>query len=115
LSHKTSSPDIVAGPGEKSFAERYNLKLTLPIPETNLLAILERLHLSYELYGGRGTARAIPPVLHSRGIDTSRFERCYQIYGGVDNVRHIGEAYLAYVDHNGEVLYIENHFSYTAI
>lgn len=105
--------NIVAGPGEKTFAEKYGLNITLPMAEKDFLGILEHLKLRYELYGERGTNREIPPVRHSETIDLAKMQKCYQIYGAVDRVRLIGEMYRAYVDKDQRVVYIENAFDYT--
>lgn len=104
---------IVGGPGEKTFAEKYHLSVTLPMPETAFLEILKRLNLQYDVYGERGSAREIPPPSQSTLVDPSKIQRVYQIYGEVDRVKRTGEMYWAYVDMGHRVVYIENRFSYT--
>lgn len=104
---------IVGGPGEKTFAEKYSLSVTLPMPETAFLEILKRLKLQYDVYGERGSAREIPPPSQSTLVDPSKMQKVYQIYGEVDRVKRTGEMYWAYVDMDHRVVYIENRFSYT--
>jgi len=105
--------NIVGGPGEKTFAEKYSLSVTLPMPETAFLEILKRLSLQYDVYGERGSAREIPPPGHSTLVDLDKMQKVYQIYGEVDRVKRTGEMYWAYVDIDHQVVYIENRFSYT--
>lgn len=104
---------VVAGPGEKNFLAQYDLKFTLPISEAKFLAILDRLKLSYDRCGERGTEMAIPPPHWSNAVDMSKVQTCYQIYGGNDSVHRVGKLYRAYVDRNHQVIYIENAFAYT--
>lgn len=101
--------NIVAGYGEKTFSERYNLNIALPMPEAKFLALLDRLKLHYEVYGERGTDSGLPSPRQSTKFDLSKAEKCYEIYGGVDH----GEGYRAFVDKDHQVIYIENAFSYT--
>ena len=104
---------VVAGPGEETFTERYQVTIELPTPEAEFLETLKRLDLTFEVYGERGTERPVPPPRHSTLIDASKMRRVYQIYGGVDRVQRVGEMYRAYVDDKHDVVYIENNFSYT--
>ena len=108
--HRT---DIVAGPGEKDFAEKYDLKIVLPMPEAEFIAILARLKLQYDVSGERGTDRGVPPPRQSKFVDPAKMQRVYQIYGDRDMVRRVGEYYWAYVDMNHQVVHIENEFAYT--
>ena len=105
--------NIVAGPGEKTFAEKYGLNISLPMSETDFFALLDRLKLRYEKYGERGTDMELPPPWHSETLDLSRIQKSYQIYGNIDRARRVGEMYRAYVDKDHRVVYIENAFSYT--
>jgi len=107
------SAGIVAGPGEKTFAERYHLQIKLPMPEASFLTLLKRLRLNYTVYGERGTTREISPPRLSKAVDLSKMQTLYQVYGGVDQVTHTGEMYWAYVDEKHRVVYIENAFAYT--
>lgn len=103
---------IVAGPGEKTFEETYRVKVHLPIPEREFLALLDRLKLRYEILGDRATKVGISAPWHSSTLDLSQIEREYQIYGKVDRVRKVAEGYRAYVDKQGQVIYMENMFAY---
>jgi len=105
--------NIVAGPGEKTFAENYALKISLPISEREFLSLVGRLGLHHEHYGERNTAMIIPTPRHSK-FDLANIEKCYKIYGRVDRANHVGMDYRAYVDQNHRVVYIENDFSYPA-
>lgn len=115
---------IVAGPREKTIAEKYDLKISLPMPETEFLALLHRLNLRYEKWGERGGPIEIGRPWHSDKLDLSQIERTYQIYGEPwsvpsratatpgDRTPGMGEAYVAYVDKHNRVVYIENSFNY---
>ena len=105
--------NIVAGPGEKTFTEKYHLSVALPMPETAFLEILKHLNLQYDVYGERGSAREIPAPSQSTVVDPVKMQKVYQIYGEVDRVKRTGEMYWAYVDMDHRVVYIENRFSYT--
>ncbi len=106
-------PNIIAGTGERTFAEKYDLFLKLPMRQSEFVALLHKLHLLYEVCGDRATNMEIPPARHSRSLDVLRIQKCYQIYGSIDRSRGIGEMYRAYVDQEDRVVYIENAFSYT--
>lgn len=105
--------NIVAGPGERTFTEKYGLTIGLPMSEKSFLEILDRLQLRYETYGRPGSNEEIPPSHWSNELDLSKIQGCYQIYGDVDRVHRVGEIYRAYVDMDRRVVYIENAFSYT--
>jgi hypothetical protein len=110
--------DVVAGYGEQSFTQKYHLHLVLPMPESEFLATLKRLRLRYEIYGERGTDQIVPHPWHSKSIDPNKMERAYQVYGGVfgpDQTHQVSEVYMAYVDTNLQVVYIENEFSYSGL
>jgi hypothetical protein len=102
---------IFAGPGEKTFEENYGLKISLPIPEKEFLALLDRLKLRYDIAGQR--PGIIPVPFHCHAIDVSRMQKAYQIYGKqFDSVHVLGEVYRAYVNKDGNVVCIENTFVY---
>lgn len=105
--------NIVGGPGEKTFAEKYDLTVTLPTPESSFLEILKRLNLQYEVYGKRGSAGMIPTPRKPALVDIDNIQKVYQIYGEVNREKGTGEMYWAYVDMEHQVVYIENRFSYT--
>ena len=105
--------DIVAPPGEPSFPEKYHLKLTLPMPESDFIALLDRLKLYRQSCGERGTDDALPTLRQQSTIDVTRFQKCYDITGDRDFARRIGEGWRAFTDRNHRVIYIENAFSYT--
>jgi hypothetical protein len=109
---------IVAGPEEGTFEENQGVKLHLPMPEDQFVALLKRLKLEYEVVGERGTQMIIPTPWHSDKLDISPMQRAYQIYGqpGRLNPRLPGqEMYRAYVDKSGRVVYIENMFGYDGL
>lgn len=105
--------DVVAGYGERTFTERYHLSIRLPMPEVEFLSLLKSLGLTYSVCGKGGSEVGPPPPRHKTSIDLSKAETCYQIFGGIDQARHIGRYYRAFVDRNHHVIYIENAFSYT--
>jgi hypothetical protein len=100
--------NVVAGPGEKSFEENYNVKLHLPMRESEFVALLDRMRLRYDQSGER--SHVIPQPWYRRDLDLLRMEKIYQIYGANDHVRKVAEEYRAYVSKNGEVVYVENMF-----
>ena len=109
---------IVAGPEEGTFEENQGVKLHLPMPEDQFVALLKRLTLKYEVVGERGTQMIIPIPWHFDRLDISVMQRAYQIYGqrGRLNPRLPGqEMYRAYVDKNERVVYIENMFAYNGL
>jgi hypothetical protein len=95
--------NIASGPREETFNQRYNLNISLPMPEKKFLDLLDHLKLSYE-----PTSEVLVP-LHSRNFDLSKIKRSYQIYG---DTGRIGKKYRAYVDREDRVVYIENAFTY---
>lgn len=103
---------IVAGPGEKTFEEYYGVKVPLPMPEAEFLALLDRLKLPYELNGERGTQMIIPSPKHSKTVDASQMQKSYQIYGEIDPLHRSRAMFRAYVDEAGRVVYLENMFGY---
>ncbi|HVT27847.1 MAG TPA: hypothetical protein VHE81_07510 [Lacipirellulaceae bacterium] len=105
--------DIVAPLGEPSFPQKYHLKLTLPMPEAEFIALVDRLKLYYQVCGERGTDIGLPPLRQQSTIDTARFQKCYDIIGDRDFAQRIGEGWRAFTDRNHRVIYIENDFAYT--
>lgn len=102
--------EIVSGKGEIPFDRAYGLNITLPLPESKLLTLLQELKLGYESFAQRGTKINTPhPILDPEAVDFEKIQKCYKIYG-----RKPREAYLAFVDENNRVVYIENDFIYPA-
>jgi hypothetical protein len=94
---------IVAGPGERTLEENYGLKISLPMPEKQFLALLDRLKLRYDIENER--PGIIPVPFHCHAIDLSRIQKAYRIYGKqFDSVRVLGEVYRAYVDKDSNVV-----------
>lgn len=110
---KMKRTDIVAGYGEVTFSQRYNVKLDLPIAEDSFIALLRRLGLHYQLCGRRGSGAGIPPARQQTTVDLSKAETCYEVDGDRDPVRHVGQAWRAFADRNHQIFYIENVFAYT--
>lgn len=104
---------VAAGSGEQSFTERYRVDLTLPISEERFLSMVQNLKLAYVPCGGQHSGGSIPEPRHLTTVDLSRTVRCYEVGGDVDEIRHIGRRYRAFVDSNNNVIYVENAFSYT--
>lgn len=107
-----SSERIAVGHDEKSFVDRYGIKISLPMQEADFLALVRQLKLHYEPCGGQGN-QVVPPPRHATKVDLSKAVKCYEIDGDVDLARRVGERYRAFVDAGGDVIYIENAFSYT--
>lgn len=107
-----NSGRIAAGYGEKSFVDRYGIKISLPMPEADFLTLVKQLKLHYEPCGGEGN-QSIPSPRQATKIDLKEAVRCYEIDGDVDLTRRVGARYRAFVDASGRVIYIENAFSYT--
>jgi hypothetical protein len=105
--------DIIAGYGEKSFPEKYHLRITLPMPEADFIALLDHLKLHYGVCGERGVGAGLPPPRQQSKVDLSKAQKCYEIDGDRDPVRHTGEAWRAFTDKDHRVIYIENVFAYT--
>ena len=102
--------EIVSGKGELPFDRAYGLNILLPLPESKLLTLLDKLKLQYELFAQRGTNTKIPhPILDPAAVEYESIQKCYKIYG-----RKPREAYLAFVDEKNRVVYIENDFIYPA-
>jgi hypothetical protein len=108
-----NTPGVVAGYGEKSFAERYRLAIKLPMPETQFLAIVQKLGLYYQTCGERGSDLGVPPPRQKTSIDLSKAKKCYEIDGDRDVKKHTAEAWRAFTDSKDQVIYIENAFVYT--
>lgn len=104
---------IVAGYGEENFATRYNLDLDLPMPKSQFLALLSKHGLQYQSCGERDIGAGLPVPRHTPTVDLSTAKKCLEIFGDIDNVKHTGKRYRAFVNGNQEVFYIENSFSYT--
>jgi hypothetical protein len=107
-----SSATIIGGPGELTFAQRYDVKLRLPIPESDFLKILAKNKLRYSVVTVGDDGNPIPVPRHSK-IRLNNIVRYYQIYGDIDRLRRVGAMYRAYIDSDKTVVYIENVFSYT--
>lgn len=105
--------NIVAGYGEKTLVEEFNLPVILPMKGTAFLALVDGLKLHRESCGERGSEHELPPPRQVSGVDLSNAVKCIEIDGDVDAVRHIGKRYRAFLDANDNVIYIENAFSYT--
>jgi|CXWL01.1.fsa_nt_gi hypothetical protein len=104
---------IRGGRGEPTLDQRYGLTITLPMPEAEFVELIERVPLPIHRAGERGLDY---PVLrrprHNRDLDMSTISHGYVIVGGYNSERQRTEHYEAYVDRNGQVVYIENGFAY---
>ena len=105
--------DIVAGYGEKTFPQTYNIKLSLPVREDDFIALVKKLGLHYQLCGRRGSEAGLPPARQETSVDFSKAQTCYEIDGDRDPVRHVGKAWRAFINQDRQVFYIENVFAYT--
>ncbi len=102
---------IVAGPGEKTFEENQGIKLSLPMPEQEFIAVLKRLSLEFFDEG-----EEVIPTPHWKpdAIKESQIRHAYQISGKIDREHQFHEAYRAWVNKKAQVVYIENAFVYTS-
>jgi hypothetical protein len=100
---------VVAGPGERTFEERYEVTLNLPMSERDFLALLNRLNLEYQDAG----SEVIPhPIWARDALDLSKLSRTYLIDGPINNAGKFRETYRAWIDKDGRVIYMENAFGY---
>ncbi len=104
---------IVAGYSESTFTEHFNVKLHLPVPEAEFRLLLEGNGIDFRVIDSSNKNEILPLPRHRKDVDSTAFQKMYEIYGGVDAHRRIGKKFRAYVDSNGMVVYIENAFSYT--
>jgi hypothetical protein len=104
---------------EQSFDEKYGLALTLPMPESQFTDTLNDLGLEFSYQGpdGAGIGRKDygynsprRPRLVSN-YDMSRISHSYIIDAGYNSSTRINQLYLALVDTDKQVVYIENQFS----
>jgi len=100
---------IIAGPTEKTFEENQGVNVHLPIREEEFIALLKRLNLDYDDQGDT----VIPqPHWKPDAINEFQIQHTYQIYGKIDREHQFREIYRAWIDKNGQVVYIENMFGY---
>jgi hypothetical protein len=100
---------IVAPAWEKTFEENQGVKLQLPMPEPEFIALVKKLHLDVYDEG----EDVIPgPHWQPHAIDTSQTRHAYIISGKADPKLPFHEQYRAWVDKRGRVVYIENEFGY---
>jgi hypothetical protein len=105
---------MVAGPGETTFAAKYNLDIHLPMGEDEFLQILRRLRLHYQICGRRNTDIGLPPARHDTSIDMTQAETCYEIYGDHRLPRGAAEAWRAFSDQQHRIFYVETAYAYPA-
>ena len=104
---------MVAGQGEKTFAQKYGLNINLPLSEVQFLRLLHQLHLHYEMCGVRGVGAGLPPPRHETSIDLSGAQRCYEIDGDRDTSKGTAEAWRAFANQQHQIFYIETAYAYT--
>jgi hypothetical protein len=71
---------------------------------------LKSLGLQYEVMRDWANGMDISPLWHSEAMNLSEISASLSNYGEVDRVRHVGKDYAAYVDRNGQIVYVENSF-----
>jgi hypothetical protein len=110
---------IVAGPSEPTFEEKHRIRLHLPMSEAEFLRILDSLKLSYRVFAEQGTDVPIPTPWHSdkltHQINLDTIQKVYQILGEIDHAQQSREIYRAYIDKNGQLVYLENTYGYTGL
>jgi len=107
--------NVVAGPGEKTFTDKYGLSWSLPIAEADFLLVLNRLNLRYRVDRERGVSAVIPVPRKGTSLDISSIQRIYVIDGGYDPIHRVTERYRAYVNRERQIVYIENNFVYPSL
>lgn len=110
--HTMTDPSMVAGPGEKTLAEKYHLALRLPMREEEFLQTLHRLGVYIQMCGKRDTDIGLPTPRHETSIDLSRVETCYDINGDRNGAR--AEAWRAFADDQHRIIYVESTYAYPA-
>jgi hypothetical protein len=101
-----------ARPGEKPFNVAYHYTGSLPVSEESFIGFLRLRGLSYEISSGQGAmvADIDPPQLKKLSMSTVR--STYDIYDKSRSTAHQVVHYIAYVNHGGQVIYVENRFQY---
>lgn len=97
-----------APPGAMTFGQRYKVVLHLPMPESEFLQILNRLHIQYD---------RIPPN-PSALTETQKVGQYYlsdvshtlQVHAGYNKVLRRTEIYEIFVARDGQVIRIEDRF-----
>lgn len=105
---------MVAGPGEMTLAKKYNLDITLPMPEHDFLQMLRHLNLPFRECRQQGTEVGLPPPRHPSSIDLSKARTCYDIDGDRDG-KGRAEAWRAFADNNNQIFYIESTYAYPGL
>jgi hypothetical protein len=104
--------DIVSGPSEPSFSEKYDLDISLPVPRDEILKTVDRLGLRFQLLGERGPDGLYPKPYWSKSVDVSKLEKVYLVEGAFDSERRIAERYRFYATRDDQIVYIENDYTY---
>lgn len=107
--------DIMAPRGKPPFDERYQIQLDLPISEAAFLKILDSLELSYYKIG-EGELLKLPYEMRTcTHYDLTNIPYGYSIYDD-DYDASLGyrESFVALVNSEGAVEYIESQYSYAS-
>ena len=118
----TSFIGVVAPEYERSFEEKYKVKLNLPMDEDDFIALIEGLGLRYRGKGpdsatikNREVGLRPDPPQHTQNYDMSNISHSYYIGTGFNRIKCRNENYLALVRNDRKVVYVENQFVYAKI
>ena len=124
--HATSSIQATVGAfapaGQMTFEQAFNVKLNLPMREVDFLALLEKLELRYGGQGPQavdirhrelGFLSADSPRLVSYNF--SNISHSYRVYAGFDKLKLRTETYLALVNKQRMVVYVETQLDYVSL
>lgn len=108
-------PDMMAPADKLPFDERFQIQLDLPISEVAFLEILDGLEVSYSKRGD-GELWEMPPEMRiCKRFDLTNIPYGYWIYADdYDEGLGYGEVFVALVNSQGAVEYIESQYSYAS-
>jgi len=99
---------------EKNLSEMYNLNFGLPTSEEAFLSYLKKDHLSLDVIAqGEGAACDATPQL--KKIEDMSIAKVYLITDMSTLGSNRGVHFVAYVNKDGNVTYIENRFEYVGL
>ena len=105
---KQIQPVIAAGPNEKTFSQRYDLPIALPMSRQGFVSLVDGLHLRWR----EEKIDMIPKPYWTSGLDMSIVSQALIVDAGYDERSRVTERYRVYIDRDDNVVYIENAFVY---
>ncbi len=98
-------------PPEPSFEEHFGISVELPVPEPDFIELLNAQGISYEV----STTRRRPSPRNPEAVADASLTHEIAVYGDFDAELGRKADYRAYVEDSGDVVLIENAFSYVAV